>query len=212
MSNKSSISTKTKTAPAGTREERKLATRRRILDAALRVFARDGFLAATTQAVAAEAGVSHGSVFVHFGSQERLVAAAIADFGEDVARRIHESIESGARTREVLSAHLAAIREREDFYARLAAEAPLLGEGARSSLVCIQSAISFHLSPAVEADRAAGRIKAASLPLLFNTWLGLVHYYLANRELFAPGESVVDRRGPELLKHFMSLIAKGRQA
>jgi AcrR family transcriptional regulator len=193
----------------GKRAEQKRETRRRILDAALRVFARDGILAATTAAVAAEAGVSHGSVFAHFGSQEGLVAATILDFGDAVADRIHKALGSGAKTREVLGAHLAAIREREDFYARLVAEAPLLPPAARTSLVLIQSAISFHLAPAVEADQAAGRIKRSSLPLLFNTWLGLIHHYLANRELFAPGASLIEARGPELLAHFMSLIAKG---
>ena len=191
------------------RDEQKKATRRRILDAALGVFARDGIMAAATASVAAEAGVAHGSVFVHFGSQEGLVAAAIADFGENVTRRLHESLRAGARTRQVLEAHLAAIGEREGFYARLASEAPFLPGPARTSLVLIQSAISFHLSPAIAADQAAGRIKKASLPLLFNTWIGLVHYYLANRELFAPGASVVEARGKELVDHYMFLISKG---
>jgi AcrR family transcriptional regulator len=209
MSTKSTSSTTKRRPSPRNREAQKHETRRRILEASIRVFARDGFLAATSQAVATEAGVAHGSVFARFGSLEGLIAAAIGDFGEAASLRLHESVGRGARTREVLGAHLAAIREREDFYARLVVEAPLLPEAARTSLVLIQSAISFHLSPAIEADRAAGKIKSASLPLLFNTWLGLVHYYLANRELFAPGASVIDRRGPELLEHFMSLISKG---
>jgi hypothetical protein len=47
------------------------------------------------------------------------------------------------------------------------------------------------------------------LHLLFNTWIGLIHHYLMNRELFAPGASVVERHGRELLDHFMYLISKG---
>jgi AcrR family transcriptional regulator len=209
MSIKSTILTKKDRAAPRSREERKRLTGRRILEAAIRVYARDGILAATSSAIAAEAGVAHGSVFARFESQESLIAAAIQDFGAEVPLRLHELVRRGARTKEVLAAHLKCIREREDFYARLVVEAPLLPEEARTSLVLIQSAISFHLAPAVEADRAAGRIKAASLPLLFNTWLGLVHYYLANRELFAPEGSVIDARGPELLDHFMSLVSKG---
>jgi AcrR family transcriptional regulator len=191
------------------REAQKLATRRRILDAAILVFGRDGILKATTAAIAKEAGVAHGSIFVHFGSQEALVAAAIDDFGEATARRLHETMRRGAGTREILAAHLAGIREREGFYARLAAESSLLPPEAKNGLVLMQSAIAFHLAPAVEADRKAKRIKAMGLGLLFNTWLGLLHYYLANRELFSPGESVIDARGQELLDHFMSLISIG---
>jgi AcrR family transcriptional regulator len=210
----STKSTKIKTSLGTVRErqtnraEQKLETRRRILDAAILVFGRDGILKATTSDIAKEAGVAHGSVFVHFGSQEALVAAAIEDFGETMTRRLHETMRRGAGTREVLASHLAGIREREDFYARLAAESSLLSAEERNGLVLMQSAIAFHLVPAVEADRKAKRIKTMSLPLLFNTWLGLVHYYLANRELFAPGESVIDARGRELLDHFMAMIEK----
>lgn len=38
-------------------------------------------------------------------------------------------------------------------------------------------------------------------------WIGLVHHYLMNRDLFAPGESVIARRGRELLDHYMGLLA-----
>jgi len=153
--------------------------------------------------------VSHGSVFAHFGTQEGLIAAVIEDFGEALSLHLHESTERGAGTREVLKSHLDAIRESEGFYARLAVETPLLPSEARLSLVLIQSDIAFHLSPAIEADAKAGSVKAMPLPLLFNTWVGLLHYYLANRELFAPDASLLESRGEELLDHFMSLISTG---
>ncbi len=191
------------------RDDQKLQTRRRIVEAAIRVFSRDGILASATADVAKEADLSHGSVFVHFGTQAALIAAVIEDFGEGLARRLHELASSGAGTREVLRAHLDAIAEREDFYARLVVESSLLPAGARDSLISIQSSICFHLAPAVEADARKRRIRPMPLHLLFNTWIGLIHHYLANRELFAPGASVVERHGGELLDHFMFLISKG---
>jgi len=42
--------------------------------------------------------------------------------------------------------------------------------------------------------------------IIFNTWLGLIHYYLQNSELFAPGASVLKQQGNELVKHFLELI------
>lgn len=191
------------------RTEQKETSRRRILDSALATMGRRGMLAASTLEIAMQAGLAQGSVFAHFGSKEGLLAAAIEDFGEALARRLHELCKRGAGTREVLAAHLEAIREREDFYSRLVVEAPLLPPAVRQSLVIVQSTIAFHLAPALEADRDAGLIPDFALPLLFNTWLGLIHYYLANRDLFAPGESLVERRGAELLDHFMSLISRG---
>jgi AcrR family transcriptional regulator len=185
------------------------ATRARIIQAAILVFSRDGIGAASSADIAAEAGVAHGTIFARFGTKDELASAAILDFGDRVAGRLHELCASGARTREVLAAHLEGIGEREEFYARLVSEAPALPKAARDSLVLIQSSIAFHLSPALEADAAAGLIKDLPLHFAFNAWVGLVHYYLANRELFAPGGSVIQRRGPELLENFTALIGKG---
>lgn len=54
---------------------KKDATAARILDSALVEFARRGFAAASTNAIAANAGVAKGSVFNHFGSKANLYAA-----------------------------------------------------------------------------------------------------------------------------------------
>jgi hypothetical protein len=43
---------------------------------------------------------------------------------------------------------------------------------------------------------------------MFNTWVGLINYYLMNRDLFAPGESVISRYGQRLVEHYMNLISR----
>ena len=43
-------------------------------------------------------------------------------------------------------------------------------------------------------------------PLLFNTWIGLVHHYLVNRDVFATGDSVIAEQGENLVNHFMTLV------
>jgi hypothetical protein len=90
----------------------------------------------------------------------------------------------------------------------------VLPAAAQNALIAIQSALSFHLSRAAESGMEEGKIRRIPLHLLFNTWLGLVHYYLANAELFAPGSSVLKYHGPELLAHYMSLIKaqEGRES
>jgi AcrR family transcriptional regulator len=57
-------------------------TRQKLLDAAARIFARDGLNGATTRAIAREAGVNEVTLFRHFHSKERLLAAVVgANFG-----------------------------------------------------------------------------------------------------------------------------------
>lgn len=59
------------------RELQKQATRERLLAAAQVVLRRDGLARATTRAVAAEAGVAHGTLFLHFRDLPTLVDAVL---------------------------------------------------------------------------------------------------------------------------------------
>jgi hypothetical protein len=40
-----------------------------------------------------------------------------------------------------------------------------------------------------------------------NAWIGLVHYYVIKRELFAPGKTVLREHGPALLDHSLTLVS-----
>jgi AcrR family transcriptional regulator len=54
-------------------------TRQRLLEGAARVFARDGIAGSTTRAIAREAGVNEVTLFRHFQTKERLIAAVIGE-------------------------------------------------------------------------------------------------------------------------------------
>jgi AcrR family transcriptional regulator len=54
-------------------------TRQRLLDAAARIFARDGLTGATTRAIAEEAGVNEVTLFRHFQTKDRLLAAVVGE-------------------------------------------------------------------------------------------------------------------------------------
>lgn|SRR5580765_5629724 len=56
-------------------EGRSHATRRRLLDAALEVFARDGFRGATIERICRRAGANIAAAHYHFGDKRRLYAA-----------------------------------------------------------------------------------------------------------------------------------------
>ena len=52
------------------------ATRSKLMQAAARIVSRDGMAAATTAAIAAEAGVAEGTLYRHFDSKDDLLIAA----------------------------------------------------------------------------------------------------------------------------------------
>ncbi len=188
------------------RQIQKEQTRRHLIETAFEQFAEQGLTVTRTADIAKAAKVSHGTVFAHFSTQEALLNAVIEEFGARVSLRLHELAACNNSLREVLAAHLKGLTEYEAFYTRLVIEGRLLPESARNAFTIIQSSISFHLSQAAEREMKEGTIDPYPIHLLFNTWVGLIHYYLANNDLFAPEESVLERYGQELLEHYIRLI------
>ena len=54
-------------------------TRRRIIDAAMEVFLRDGYVGAKTDEIASEAGASKQTIYKHFGRKENLFEQIVLD-------------------------------------------------------------------------------------------------------------------------------------
>lgn len=188
------------------RKQQKEQTRRSLLKAAFSEFGRRGIMATRMSDIAAAAGVSHGTVFAHFESQEALISAVIEAFGEKITLRTHELASQCQGVQELLEVHLRCIEEAETFYTRLVNEARFLPQVARDTFIMIQSALSFHISQSAQAEMDQGKVVKMPVHLFFNTWVGLVHYYLNNSDLFAREDSVIKRYGPILLEHFMNLV------
>ncbi len=79
MARNTAISTPSKPVPrlSGPGRPKDLGKRAAILEAAKRLFAREGFAGASMDQIAAEAGVSKLTVYSHFGDKEALFAAAV---------------------------------------------------------------------------------------------------------------------------------------
>lgn len=65
------------------------AQRERFAEAAIRLIARDGFEGTTMRAVAAEAGLSYGSLFHYFESKDQLLAQAVRHLTAQQTQRVN---------------------------------------------------------------------------------------------------------------------------
>jgi AcrR family transcriptional regulator len=72
-------------------EARKDARRRKILDAATRMFGLHGYHAATVPMIVAEADSSVGSFYMHFRNKEDIFAAVLEGLGERIAEVLAET-------------------------------------------------------------------------------------------------------------------------
>ena len=192
---------------ADKRRLQKAQTKEKIITAALKVYSASGFFAPTT-AIAKEAQVSHGTIFVHFPTVESLLVCLLESFSLDINRELHLLSESGKDMARLLAMHIDVLIKYEDFYRRLIKEAVYLPEEAKNTFIAIQSTVSIHFWQALEQEIKTGKIKDLPLHMIFNTWLGLVHYYLINGDLFAPRDSVLKRYKNALIECFMTLIKR----
>lgn len=188
------------------RTRQREATRRRLIEAGLRVVAAHGFARATTAAIAQETGKAHGTVFVHFPTRDALVTELVEEIGRTMSRRLAQMPTDAPGVSEVLDAHLAALAEQEELYACLLREAAALPLVARARVFALQSGIAWRLREAHARDVARGAARAMDPVALGNTWIALTNHYLMNRDLFAPGASVIAARGAELKATLLAII------
>ena len=189
----------------GKRLQQKAQTRKKIITTAMRIYSEKGFSVPTT-VIAKEAQVSHGSLFVHFPTVESLLLCLLDVFSQDIISELRLLSEYDNDIISLLGQHIDVLIKYEDFYKRLVKEAVYLPEEAKNTFIEIQSMVSISFLHAIEQDIKEGKIKNVPFHMLFNTWLGLVHYYLLNGDLFSPHGSVLQRYKSTLVECFIALI------
>ena len=191
-----------------TRQTQKSNTRKKIIKTAYRIFSERGF-SVPTSIIAKEAGVSHGSIFVHYPTLNDLMISLLSEFGDNMGSSLHTLAKKCDSVENLLVEHLSVLEEYEAFYSRLISEKDRLPDEAKSTFAIIQSTVAFHFSSVIDVEIEKGTVKKLPIHMLFNTWLGLVHYYLLNREFFShSNQSVLRRYREEILSAYLNLIKK----
>ncbi|SDB95664.1 DNA-binding transcriptional regulator, AcrR family [Raineyella antarctica] len=192
------------TAPTGDgRTARRLATRERLLDAALELFAERGYSATSMDDVADRAGVSKGTVFYNFGSKQALGLAVV----QQAAARI-SAVADQARTPyagwEALNATILAMLRAFDadpatcqvlFTELFRAERPWSDQlpAARATLVApVATVIAEVHAERATAGRTTATPDAAQFEMIAVAVVGALVFSALDRATFHPGRSVED--------------------
>ena len=70
----------------------------------------------------------------------------------------------------------------------------------------MNASLSYRFFRAATPLMKTGEYKKITQPIFFNTWLGLVHYQILNRDLFSEKFPVMKYKGEDLIKHFINLL------
>lgn len=83
-------------------------TREKLLEAAMKVFAREGYQAAALRDISSEAGVNSALIGYHFGGKEGIYLEVVAQVCELVGARMQAALDAGAATLDTLDSTQAA--------------------------------------------------------------------------------------------------------
>ncbi|MDF2511767.1 MAG: transcriptional regulator, TetR family [Herbinix sp.] len=189
------------------RQLQKESTRKKIIETAYLVYSEQGFNA-TTATIAKEAGLSHGAIFVHFPSLDELMTCLIEEFGATLTLELHSLVETNKSMEELLRIYLEVLIKHEKFYSRLITERSRLPEEVRMTLANLQSLIAHHFNNVIEREIDKQTVKKIPVHMIFNTWMGLTHYYLLNKDLFSPDTPVLERYREDIISTFLELIKR----
>jgi AcrR family transcriptional regulator len=179
------------------RQLQKEQTRKKIFEAALQTYAQKGFLNTRIDDLTKSAGISHGNFFVHYAKHEDLIIKAIEEIGKSIYERFLELASEKMNLENILGVHLDVIQENETIYYYLVTEGPFLPEQARSAIFILQNGISHWMKKAVDTEKID-----LQFYYFFNLWLGNLHYYLQNRDMFSPDKSVIEKYRDDFIKMF----------
>ena len=189
-----------------TRKEQKENTRVGLISQAENLFASKGISNTSTADIAKSLKVSHGTLFVHFPTREDLIKGVVDEFGERLSIALGQKLSSDLKLKALLKAHLLVLADFEDFYMRLISESQSLPPHIRSIVYSMNASLSYRFYRAAKVEMDAGLIKKMTQIQFFNTWMGLVHYNIMNRDLFAEKTPILNEVGSELIQHFLNLI------
>lgn len=161
------------------RDEAKAGTRRRVLDAAMEVFAREGYHAARMDAIAEAAGVSKGALYFHFAGKVELFSALVDEFAAELAAAAAAAIAQHrggiARVEAAVAAALAVFGRRQALARIVLFEAASLGPAyarkRQEVLGRFAALVRHHLDEAV----AEGSIPPLHTGVAAYAWLGALN-------------------------------------
>src|SRR5690348_7201847 len=194
------------------RGERRLITRAQLLDAAERVFARDGLRGASVDTIALEAGYSTGALYSNFKGKEDLFLTLVEERIDPRLAKVYEALEAefadGAPPLEAARRFVATLRQERDAFLLLidfwgqAVRDPKAAERFAERHVRLRAIITRLL------DSAADRQSKATLP---PEQLATILIALANGfaiERLANPDAVPD----DLFGHAMGALLRGARS
>lgn len=187
-------------------------TREKILEAALLLFSRKGYLGATTKEIAAESGVAEVTLFRHFSSKETLLEQVLTSY--TFLPALNEIIPSVLKLpyeealSEIARSFLASLDLRQDFIKILHSERHLYSEKIRISYHSAINDIFMSMSVYFEEMQKKGILREFDFFLGSRAFLGMFFSYFTQSQLLQLNK-LNPRETEHLIKEYVQIFVRG---
>ena len=157
----------------------KVATRARILDGALDVFARKGYHRAIVDDIVRASGTSKGAVYHHFPNKEAVFVALVDDFAARLASGVAAAVTSRqgalAKVDGALTAGLTMFADNEQLARLILLEAVSLGPAYQRKRAEVTDRFAALIQGYLDEAVADGSLTALDTRVVTLAWLGAVN-------------------------------------
>jgi AcrR family transcriptional regulator len=157
----------------------KVATRERILDAALEVFARKGYHRASVDDIVRASATSKGAVYHHFPNKEAVFLALVDDFAARLAHAAAAAIAARrgalAKVEGALVAALSTFAANERLARLILLEAVSLGPRYQAKRVEVAGRFGLLIQGYLDEAVADGSLQRLDTRIATLVWLGAIH-------------------------------------
>ncbi|MEM9773797.1 MAG: TetR/AcrR family transcriptional regulator [Chloroflexota bacterium] len=183
-------------------------TRKKILDAAMNVFANKGYHDTKLDEIANESSTSKGSIYFHFPNKERLFLSLVDQFADLLEKQTRDAIESQPKGIGRVEVALRTVLETFAKYRRpakiLLVQAMGLGQPFEQKRMEINERFARMIADYLQEAYEKGEIPAKDIDLEFtaHAWMGAI-YHLVIRWVYTgepDSQKIVTELVPTLLR------------
>jgi AcrR family transcriptional regulator len=188
------------------RQLQKQKTREHILKIAKQEFVKKGFLNTTTNEIAQQAQIAHGTLFLHFKNKENLIVEILDLELDQISSSIQKVVSQSADLEQMLIQYLNLLEKDEKLFAVLARELPFYPQELRRKILFRDSLIRSNFHQVIETGIKKGIYRKIDPATAVTFLFGTINYYLSLRSIFVENDSVIAKFREQIVATFKALL------
>ncbi|MBD3362280.1 TetR family transcriptional regulator [Candidatus Dojkabacteria bacterium] len=175
----------------------------KIIKVSIKLFEKKGFNNTSTEEIADEAGVAHGTIFYYFPKRADLVIAAIYEAMKKLAYQIILKSKNKSSLEELCELFIDEVMKNSKFYSKLVKELPIMPLKTQRLIYASLSGFSTYFVEEIKRIRKDKKRIPAHLFSFF--WFGMINYIFSYEELLN-SEKILYEHKNELIQIFVNSV------